>query len=218
MNVVIREGCADDAQFLAWDMLTAARSHKTRCIWDYAFPGPEQFRLDHLAALAVAEPQSFSHFSSFLVAESDGKPVGALSGFDPTERGLGLFTTALASVLSERGWSDEHQGLLLERIGPTISCNPETPEGHWVIEWVAVKPQARGTGVIDRLLQAVLGRGRERGFERAQLGVLLGNTPALRAYGRAGFQVHDEKRDPAFEAAVGCPGIARMVCDLKAQA
>ena len=37
-----------------------------------------------------------------------------------------------------------------------------------------------------------------------------GNTPAQRAYEGVGFAVVDEKRDPAFEATFGTPGIRRL--------
>jgi ribosomal protein S18 acetylase RimI-like enzyme len=214
MEISIREGIADDAAFLAWDMLTAARSHVTLSLWDLAFPGPEDFRLAHLADLATAATVSFSHFESFLVAEHDGKPVGGLSCFDPADRSMDQFVAALTEVLVNRSWSQEHQDLLVQRISPTLTCNPETPEGRLVIEWVAVKPEARGQGVIDQLLAAALDRGRDQGNDQAQLGVLLGNTAAFRAYERAGFRLFDEKRDAAFEAALGSAGIARMTVDL----
>ena len=44
--------------------------------------------------------------------------------------------------------------------------------------------------------------------------VVTGNTPAQIAYERVGFETVSEKRDEAFEAVFGSPGIATMVRDL----
>ena len=213
-GIHIRDARADDARFVAWVMLTAARSHGTRSFWDLGIPGPEEFRIDHIAALCVAEPASFGHFGGFLIAEADGEPVAGLSGYNPREKTLRDFTMGLASTLTAKGWTEDHQAMFLERISPAMTCNPETPNDHWIVEWVAAKPEIRGKGVTARLLDAVLERGRARGFETAQLGVIIGNKPAFAAYGRAGFKTVDKKRHPDFEAALGVPGIARMVCDL----
>jgi hypothetical protein len=53
--------------------------------------------------------------------------------------------------------------------------------------------------------------GRERGHTQSQIAVLIGNTPAQRAYESAGFRVADEKRHPDFERAIGSPGIRRLL-------
>jgi RimJ/RimL family protein N-acetyltransferase len=52
--------------------------------------------------------------------------------------------------------------------------------------------------------------GRERGAKTADIGVLIGNDPAQRAYEKCGFAVVDERRDAEFEAVYGSPG-ARML-------
>ena len=64
--------------------------------------------------------------------------------------------------------------------------------------------------VVDRLLAAMLDRGRGRGAGAADIGVLIGNDPAQCAYEKAGFRVTGEKRHPEFEAVYGCPGIRSL--------
>ena len=43
---------------------------------------------------------------------------------------------------------------------------------------------------------------------------MIGNTSAQYAYERVGFRIVSEKRHPDFEAAIGCPGLAKMECPL----
>ena len=64
------------------------------------------------------------------------------------------------------------------------------------------------------MLLEILEQGREEGFERAQVGYLLGNTRAKCAYERVGFKWVEEHCHPDFEADFGTPGIARMQRDL----
>jgi GNAT superfamily N-acetyltransferase len=214
MNIEIRDAAPDDAPFLAWVMQTAARSHRPLSFWDLAFPGPDGPRLEYIAELAVAAPRSFAHYNGFLIAEADGRPVAGLSGYDSADKPMSAFLESFAAVTAARGWSPEHQSLLYSRMAPAGTCMPDSPPGVWVIEWVAATPAARGKGVANALLRAILDRGRKAGYRGSQIGYLLGNTPAQTAYERVGFATVDEKRHPAFEEVFGSPGIARMTRDL----
>ncbi len=214
MDVVIRDASPQDASFLAWVMQAAARSHRTLCFWDLAIPGPDPFRLEHVAAMANAEPRSFTHHDGFIVAESDGRPVAALSAYDSADKDIEAFITAFALTLADHGWTREHVELAMGRTAPVQSCMSDSPPGVWIVEWVAALPEARGRGVARMLLEAILERGRERGYSAAQISYLIGNDPARIAYERVGFETVDEKRDPAFEQVFGSPGLARMTREL----
>jgi translation initiation factor 4G len=191
-------------------MQPAARSHRPLCFGDLGFPGPDRTRLDYLAAVATTQPPSMAHFDGFVVAERDGVSVGALSGYDSAIKGLDTFFAAIATVMTADDWSLEHQQLFGERVAPVGSCMADSPPGVWVVEWVAVRPEARGKGIAHELLVEILERGRSAGYERAQISYLIGNTPAESAYRRVGFETIDEKRHADFEKAFGSPGIARM--------
>src|SRR5262249_52281772 len=75
---VIRAADSKDAEFVAWTMQAAARSHLNRGWLDIALDRPESECLEFLRRLALAETRSFCHNSLFLVAEVDGQAVSAL--------------------------------------------------------------------------------------------------------------------------------------------
>jgi ribosomal protein S18 acetylase RimI-like enzyme len=210
MDVTIREARAEDAGFLAWVMLAAARSHLPLGFWDLAFPGPEGPRLEILADINRTGPSSLAYYDGFLVAEYEGEAVAGLSGYDSAHKSMTGFLDSMMAVMAERGWNDRHRELAMQRMAPAATCFPDSPPGTWVIEWVAAQPRARGRGVANRLLLEILERGRRAGYEAAQISVIMGNTPAQTAYERVGFRVVEEKTHPDFEAAFGEPGIARM--------
>jgi [ribosomal protein S18]-alanine N-acetyltransferase len=62
----------------------------------------------------------------------------------------------------------------------------ETPELA-----IAVVPSKRGHGIGDELLQALLAKAREGGYQRLSLSVEPGN-PARKLYERHGFEVMSE--------------------------
>lgn len=214
MQLSIRDATADDADLIAWVQVEASRSGTPLGFWDLALPGPDEARLRLISEVASSSKEHFAHLSGFFVAELDGEPVGALSGYAPMVKKLGHFVGALTGVLERHGWSEAHRRLLGFRIAPALTCFSETPDDRWIVEWVALRPQARGKGVAAELLRAVLDRGRAAGFDKAQITYLIGNAPAQRAYERAGFSATDEKRDPQFEAIFGAPGTVRMWIDL----
>ena len=108
----------------------------------------------------------------------------------------------MAEAVQTVGWSEEEIGGMQSRLGVAMTCYPESPEDRWVIEWVATAPEFRGRGIVQQLLLAILEKGREQGFQKAQVAYLLGNEPARRSYERVGFETVSERRDPDFEAAL----------------
>ena len=84
----------------------------------------------------------------------------------------------------------------------------------WVVENVATAPGFRRRGLVDALLAELFRRGAAKGFDAAQIGVFIGNEPARRAYLKAGFEVVGEKRDPRWDAEIGCPGTEVMLRSL----
>lgn len=208
-NATIRQATEDDVDFIAWDMLCASRSHLPRGIWEVMNDQSEEQALDLLRNMAVTDTVHFCHWSTFLVAEVDGRPVAGLCGFDPEREGFGALMSVMPPLYAKA------EVLIDERFGARAAAinavNPEHPADAWVVENVATLPAYRRRGLTDALLEAILERGRGRGFELAQIAVFIGNAPARNAYIKAGFEYVDEKRDDAFEAAMGSPGIERLV-------
>ena len=94
-------------------------------------------------------------------------------------------------------------GFVLEDPGP--------PGPRWVIENVATKPEMRRRGLVDALLHQLLGQGRERGFEHAQISVFIENERARRAYTKAGFEPIAEVRSEDWEREIGCSGTEMLL-------
>jgi ribosomal protein S18 acetylase RimI-like enzyme len=210
MPIETRPATAEDAPFLAWVMQEAARSHLEKGVWDLAFPGEDEPRLEILAKIITTERIHFAHFSRFRVLELDGEPASALSAYENSRHGMEQLRLGMAEAFSQLGWSPEEMLAVGERSASFAATGYPNPDGLWIVEWVATRPEFRGRALIHRLLLEILDLGREQGFARAQIGYLLGNTRAKSAYERVGFKWVEEHCHPSFEEDYGVPGIARM--------
>lgn len=214
MNIDIRSAKPDDAQFLAWVMLAATRSHNKYGVWEHYVGGTEEDCLSFLQLIATTQKPHLFHYSTFIVAEVNGQKAGALSGYDPKVLGMRAFTQTLPEVIQQLGWTANDQKAALDRYLPFMTCTPDNAEGAWVVESVAVLPEYRKKGIVSMLLAEALDRGRKNGFKLTQIGVIIDNKPARRAYEKQGFKFDKEKRHPNFEEIYGSPGIARFLLAL----
>lgn len=212
---MIRNARPDDAAFLAEVCLAAARSHVPISFWDLLIPGAGDAPIEaFLARLLVASHRSWWHHGHFLISEADGVPAAALSGFATSDPSVRSPEVALLDAIRTHGWTEEEIAGAFVRAAPFLTCNvPPDPEA-WLVENVATHAGHRRQGHIARLLPEILEYGRRRGHARAQLTLMIGNTSAQHAYERVGFRIVSERRHPDFEAAIGCPGLAKMECPL----
>src|SRR5262245_30617038 len=213
MSIRTRSAQTSDAGFLAWVILTAARSHREQGWFDIVLDRPESECLDYLTRLTLTSTRSWWHHSRFRVAEVDGRPAAALCAFRAGD-GYPLSQAAMVEVARSLAWSDDEQTAMWSRGAYMFTCVMESDDDLWTIENVATLPAHRRCGLARVLLDEALTEGRARGFARAQITFLIGNDKAERAYARAGFMFDDERRHPDFEAAVGSPGLRRFVREL----
>lgn len=211
MAIVIREAEPTDLPYLAWVVLEASRSHVERGAWDLAIPGSDEERLRFLERLLGSEQTHWCHLRGFRVAEVDGRPAAALSGYAAEDPELQAPAEAISSCARALGWEDARLRAAFERLAVFLGCLPPDEPGAWIVEWVATSPEQRRRGLVQQLLRDELARGSERGHRVAQISLLSGNVAAQRAYERAGFEYVDERRSRAFERALGCAGVLRML-------
>jgi ribosomal protein S18 acetylase RimI-like enzyme len=176
---------------------------------------PEQETRNLLEKVARSSQMHWCHSSKFWIADVDGKPAAALCGFTPaTENTLALANAALCVAADELGYSESKMAGISERLEIALSGLPEDLPTVWGVENVAVLPEYRGKGLVDRLLTRVLEEGMEHGFKHAQILCLIGNERAERVWIRNGFKVQHQQTSKAFEALMGCPGTKLLARDL----
>jgi translation initiation factor 4G len=209
-DVRIVEAGREHIPFVAWVVMTANRSHLPKGMWDFNLGGCEDEVLRYLQLLADTETIHWAHCSLFLVAEVDGVPAAGMCGFLENEYPAASLLAGAAEVNAKIGRSPEDVAAGWDRAKSIMGIVMDHEPGAWVIEHVATKPEFRRRGLVEQLVHTTLERGRQRGATTADIGVLIGNDPAQRAYEKCGFVVVEEKLAPDFEAVYGSAG-ARML-------
>jgi len=207
-NLRIVEAQPKHAPFIAWVILTAFRSHLEKGFWDFMRPGTDEEVLRYLEALTTSKAPHWTHLPLFIVAELDGEPAAALSGYFDEEHGGTRLRDGMAEADAATGRvpDPEAMGLALT----ILNVAPEHVPGAWIVEDVATKPEFRRRGLVDALMQEIMERGRKRGATVSDIGVFIGNDSAQKAYEKAGYVVVDEKTHPEFEAVYKSPGIRTL--------
>ena len=214
MSIRIRRAAEKDIDLVTWVMLAASRSHLDRGIWEYVNASSETATLSFLRRLATTDTVHVFHWSLFLVAELDGEPGAAMCAYDSSTQGFEVALPEMAAATAAEGIDAEdpeyvrRTGVLLSGL---VMDQPGPPGARWVIENVATKPAMRRKGLVDGLLHQLLGHGRERGFEYAQISVFIDNERARRAYVKAGFEHLTEQRSGEWPVEIGCPGTEMLL-------
>jgi ribosomal protein S18 acetylase RimI-like enzyme len=209
MAIRIRRATEKDLDLLLWVMLAASRSHLDRGLWEYLNAADEAATLSFLRRLATTETVHFFHWSLFLIAELDGEPGAAMCAYDSSTQGFEAALPDMITATAAEGVNAEDPEYVRRRdvmMSGFIMDDPGPPGPRWVIENVATKPEMRRKGLVDALIHELLGHGRERGFEFAQISVFIENERARRAYFKAGFELLAEKRSDEWPSELGCPG------------
>ncbi|MGH9738666.1 MAG: GNAT family N-acetyltransferase [Candidatus Acidiferrales bacterium] len=211
----IRTAKREDADFLAWAILVATRSHLAKGYFDIVLNRPENEVLDFIRCLTLTHERSFWHYSYFLVAQAKGKSVAALSVFRAGQA-FPLYWDAIKEAAHMLDWNDPERDPMWNRGGYIQTCilpldkDPDV----WAIENVATLAEYRRRGIAPQLVERGVAEAKSSGARRVQVTFMIGNDAAERAYAKAGFRFKDEKRSRDFEAASGSPGLRRYTRDL----
>ena len=206
----IRPARAEDAAFIARNILPSQRGPRPRGWFDIALGWPEPQCLAFVERIAVAKQKSWWHVSHFIIAEVDGEPAASLCALPAA--GIGVAArSAIAEVARQVGLNESELAAIFRRGAYSSKCWVQGSDGEWLIEHVATLPAYRGRGLVQALIEQALDQGRAAGFSQASISFLIGNDLAERSYAKAGFAFAEEKRDPDFEALTGAPGFRRFV-------
>ena len=190
----IRRATHDDIPFLAWCNYEASSPAPNFCYWDPLLEGLSTATMTFIEAVFRADALAWGTPSDFFVVEEAEKLIAGASGFVMDSHDYRpLRLERMPTVASLLGWTEEmlrqfqqgYEAVWRDPLDTTLA-----PSAPWIIECVAVVPEARGRGVAKRLMSALLEEGRRRGFSHAGISVTLGNDAARRVYEGVGFQVY----------------------------
>ncbi|PHR57076.1 MAG: acyl-CoA acyltransferase [Arcobacter sp.] len=201
----IRTAKVEDAKFISWAILESSRAGKKHGLFDLIF-APSKDIVKSLMKLVSHETKTICHYSNFLIAEIDGKPAGALCGYD----GYKISWENMSEALESMGCQGDYK----ERISSFLMCEPIVEKNTIMLNFMITKEEFRGLGVIKALVKKVLLTARLKGFRKAQTDIEIGSIGTQLAYEKMGFTKKEEKKSDYYAQEFGREGITSYVAEL----
>ncbi len=188
-----RKGTISDIPFLARIEYEASLPPLNHCFWEDILQGTGTDALQFIEAMLRADAGNWGNAADFLIVEDRGKPVAAAAGYTPnSENYCPLRLSGLDKIAQALNWSEEITATFRARYvqfwGGNLRPFFLTPQATWIIETVAVLPEARGRGLGKVLIKALLEEGRSQQHSYAGIMVIHGNDAARRTYESVGFK------------------------------
>jgi ribosomal protein S18 acetylase RimI-like enzyme len=212
-----RQATIADIPFLARIEYEASLPPFNYCFWEDILQGTGTSALQFIEAELRAGAGNWGDVTDFLILEEQGKPVAAAAGYTPnSEDYCPLRLSCLDAIAQDLNWSDDIAAAFRDRYvqswGGDLRPFFLTPQAPWIIENVAVLPEARGRGLGKVLIRALLEQGRSRQHSHAGIMVINGNDVARRTYESIGFKpyqtFHAEYFSEQFN--IEFPGITKF--------
>jgi GNAT superfamily N-acetyltransferase len=211
-----RKATPADISFLARIEYEASLPPLNHCFWEDLLDGTGTTALQFIEAELRADASNWGNMADFLILEAEGKPVAAAAAYVPdTEDYCPLRLSRLEAIAHELKWSraslttfhDRYMALWGGDLRPIFL----TPQATWIIENVAVLPEARGRGFGKVLLKALLEEGRSQ-HDFAGIMVINGNDVARRTYESIGFKPYQTFHADYFSEQfnIEFPGITKF--------
>ncbi|THF67709.1 GNAT family N-acetyltransferase [Deinococcus sp. Arct2-2] len=193
-EVLVRRATRQDLPFVAWCNQEATSPEPGFCYWDALLEQTQTPTPAFLETVFEVDALAWGTVEQFFLVEEHGVLLAGGSGFAmSTADYRPLDLARLPAVAQRLGWSPptlETFQRAYEQVWPDPLEPTLAPQASWILECIAVKPQARGRRLTQPLLQALLREGKRLGHAAAGISVTNGNVPAQRAYEAAGFRMY----------------------------
>lgn len=212
-----RKATFADIPFLARIEYEASLPPLNHCFWEDLLQGTGTDALQFIQAMLRADASNWGNVADFLILEEQGEPVAAAAGYTPNpEDYCPLLLSCLDKIAQDLNWSQAVASAFGDRYLQSWGGNVRpfflTPQTPWVIENVAVLPEARGRGLGKALLRVLLEKGRSQHHSHAGIMIINGNDTARHTYESIGFKpyqtFHAEYFSDQFD--VEFPGVTKF--------
>lgn len=216
-ELTTRKATIADIPFLAKIDYEASLPPMDHCFWEDILDGTCTDTLSFIEPMFRADASNWGSVTDFTILGEQGKPVAAAAGYAPSsEDYCPLRLSCLDKIAQMLKWSKEIMTTFHERYlnlwGGDLRPVFLTPQAPWIIETVAVLPEARGRGLGKVLLRSLLEEGQSQRHSHAGIMVINGNDVARHTYESIGFKPYQTYYAQYFTQQFGLdfPGITKF--------
>lgn len=193
-ELLFRQATRDDLAFVAWCNYEASSPYPGFCYWDPLLEGTHTPTMTFIEAVFRADALAWGRVEDFMLVEQNGQSIGGASGFVMDSRDYRPLRLDRLPLVAETlhwdrtmldGFLKGYEAVWSDPLDITLA-----PSAPWIIECVAVVPEARGRGAGKQLMRALLEKGAQAGHLHAGISVTMGNAAAQRVYESVGFRMY----------------------------
>lgn len=191
-SIIIRDAAREDIHFLAQMTYEAMLPPLGVGLFDHALELTGTDPVAFIEALIENDLNQWSTLANYLIIEKDGYICGSAGSYLPSTRDWRpLDPDKLGPVESSFNWSKsevaDFKRIFADTFGATAMPDILSLHADYIVEYVAIVPEARGNGLVGELLSAHCRRAEAMGAASVGISVVKGNTAALSAYHKFGF-------------------------------
>lgn len=210
-NCVIRPATLQDRDFLVEAIIGAEKSGTDHLGLATLFGLTEEEVRNYLAEILEEEVDGCElSVNSFLLAETEGKPVAAAGGWIEGENEEHLPSALLKSNLLGYVLPAENLAHIAKLSEIVRDIQIEREVGTYQIEYVYVRPDMRGYRLAQQLLEAHAERAP---VHKMQVQAFANNPAAVRMYEKCGFKIAEAYRATHPHTADYLPGQVKLVLE-----
>jgi ribosomal protein S18 acetylase RimI-like enzyme len=215
----VRRANRDDIPFLAWCNIAATSPAPGFCYWDPLLETTGTATVDFMQAVFAADALAWGRVDEFFVIEESGQLIAGGSAFAMNPNDYRPFRLERLNIVADMlGWKPETLEQFrnaYEQVWRDSHDQSLAPQATWIIECVAVIPEARGRGLVRLLFKALFAEGRKLGHTHVGISVTTGNEFAQRAYENIGFRLYLQYGADYFDDAF--PGTSKYRLNLNSE-
>lgn len=198
MSIKISKADVSDSSFLAKMMLQSSRAGKKDGLFDLLFTADDKTILEKLKELTKTDAKSHCHYSNFLVAKMDGKPVGTLCSYEPRIATKEAFIKALEEI----GCTES-----LDALEVMYCCDFNLNKRTLMFDFMEEEEGFIDVGILKALMQKSLLTARLKGYTIAQTMIEIGSLENELFYKKVGFKVVAQKECELYKEKFGRTGL-----------
>ena len=204
MSITIIQAKAEDSHFLAEMILRSSRAGKRDGLFDLLFQTDDHAILENLARLTQTDSKSHCHYSNFLIAQVDGKPVGTLCSYEPRIATKETFIKALQEI----GYKE-----IDEILEVMYCCDFNLNNRTLMFDFMEEADGFIDVGVLKALMQKSLLSARLKGYRIAQTLIEIGSLETELFYKKMGFSIVAQQECELYKEKFGRSGLLLMAVE-----
>jgi len=193
MNIIVRKASSEDAEYIAKEIIKSSQNMSNIGLFDLIFNEEGTALEKKLCSLVVNKSDNLCQYKYFLIAESYGKKIGLIAGYEAKKMKSEFLLDAIRSDYE----IDPSKCEVI--LNTYFSCYAPKNKNSWVLKFLSVVDDIDAFAVARALINKSLLNARVKGYRLGQSSIDIDNVELQEIYKDSSFSKEEEVKNEAFE-------------------